>query len=172
MISRSEIRPRPGTSSRTGGFALVLALFIVLVLSGIAVTVANISITQNDQIRLAVKRARVNLAQDAAFQWAVYRLDRYNLDGDATTTQPVCPTDAEGSFFFDESGRYSPDKSGVVRIKILCSTLNFSETGAPNPTRMARLEIEASGSDRLGNRDIMHRRSFAVIGPFPPQAAP
>jgi MSHA biogenesis protein MshP len=66
-------RDRLKTTSGRGGFALVTAIFLLVVLAGLGAAVVNISTMQHTSSALDLQGARAYQAARAGIEWGVYR---------------------------------------------------------------------------------------------------
>lgn len=72
MFHRSESGKR-GTGSRQSGFALVTAIFILVVLAGLGAAMVTISISQHTTVAMDVQSARAYQAARAGIEWGAYQ---------------------------------------------------------------------------------------------------
>ena len=81
-----------------GGFAMILALFLILVITVTSVTVADLMIAQVGPTRLAKKSVRTVDAASAGMQAALGQLRNTATNGGGDLTKLPCsdPTDAGG----------------------------------------------------------------------------
>jgi MSHA biogenesis protein MshP len=66
------MRPRP-VYRRTNGFALVPAIFLIVVLGGLAAFAVRLNVQQQQTVDLAVLGARALAAANAGQEWGAYR---------------------------------------------------------------------------------------------------
>lgn len=85
-------RDRFRTNSSRSGFALVTAIFLLVVLAGLGAAIVNVSTMQHTSSALDVEGARAYQAARAGVEWGVYRqLISASCVG-ATSFVPPAPT--------------------------------------------------------------------------------
>ena len=60
-------------TSAQGGFGLVAALFLILVIAGVIAAMSRLSVTQHSTASLALQQARAYQAARAGLEWGIYR---------------------------------------------------------------------------------------------------
>ena len=77
-------RPFPGRST---GFGLVAALFLMVIVALIILTMARLSTTQHGTVSLAIQQARALQAANAGLEWGIARaLEAGSCDSSASPT--------------------------------------------------------------------------------------
>lgn len=84
---------RPDQSER--GFALVAAMFVMIVIAVAIAAMARLSVTQVGTVNLGLQQARAYQAARAGLEWGVYRITRPFVCGAAA------PTTSDASFVID-----------------------------------------------------------------------
>jgi MSHA biogenesis protein MshP len=107
---------RPDQSER--GFALVAAMFVMIVIAVAIAAMARLSVTQVGTVSLALQQARAYQAARAGLEWGVYRITRPFACGDAppianaasfvidgfTVVVPALTPDVAAGRVFEEEG--------------------------------------------------------------------
>lgn len=70
------MRPTPSLSHGHGGFALPVAIFLLVVLGGLAVFIARISATQHAASALDIQRGRAEQVARSGLEWGLYQVLR------------------------------------------------------------------------------------------------
>jgi len=79
MFLKSDIRAqasgvgRQGPGSRQSGFALVTAIFILVVLAGLGAAMVSISTTQHTTVAMDIQSARAYQAARAGIEWGAFQ---------------------------------------------------------------------------------------------------
>ena len=73
MFLSSDIR-RQATGGGQSGFALVTAIFILVVLAGLGAAMVSISTTQHTTVALDIQSARAQQAARAGIEWGAYQV--------------------------------------------------------------------------------------------------
>lgn len=106
---------RPDPSER--GFALVAAMFVMIVIALVIAAMTRLSITQVSTVNLGLQQARAYQAARAGLEWGVHRVTRpfacghaaptisaasFVIDGFTVTVPALAPDVAEGRVFEEE----------------------------------------------------------------------
>ena len=125
MKSMSTTRPDP---RRPRGFSIVSALFILVVLAGLAAYIVSTSATQHLTLAQDAMNSRALQASRAGIEWATHQVTR------ATAFQANCQavTAAYGSATPERQGFGSGDFPGLegFRVDVECRSQQFSEGAA------------------------------------------
>lgn len=84
---------RPDPSER--GFALVAAMFVMIIIALVIAAMARLSVTQVGTVSLGLQQARAYQAARAGLEWGIHRITRPFACGDAA------PTASAASFVID-----------------------------------------------------------------------
>ena len=99
------------------GFALVAALFVMVIIAVVVATMSRLSVTQNSSLDLAVQQARAYQAARAGLEWGLHQL---MLESNAG----VCPV---GNVSLAGSGLDDFSVS-VACVKLPCATPTCAQT--------------------------------------------
>ncbi len=138
---------------RVRGFTLVAAIFLIVVLAALAVTLANIASTQRQVSTLSIMGARAWAAASSGVEWAVYQA----LNSPATLN---CGNPAGVSFTLG---------GGVLdgfRITVVCVETSGITEGAVGPYSVYSLTVTASRG-AIGDPDYLHRTIQATVSNAP-----
>lgn len=140
----STTRPDPRAA---GGFSIIAALFILVVLAGLGGFILSTSSTQHLTLAQDVLNARARLASRAGVEWAAYHVGRASafrtacqaagasFAGPGPATQVLAPGDLAGlaEFRVDVSCRsQSYDEAGfAIRVYQIVATACTSAAGCP-----------------------------------------
>ncbi len=135
-----QVRP-PG---RQGGFALVAAIFLIVVLSSLGAYMVRISGIQHQTVNVALLGARAFHAARTGIEWGVYQA----LDGNCTTE----------TLNLTEGGL-----NGCV-VDVTCGSTSHTETG--DTYNIFVIDVEARAG-AYGNPDYVSRRIQATLTDAP-----
>lgn len=136
MMSAMTRQPSPIRRAHTRGFAIVSAIFILIVLAALGAFVVNISTNQQIGSALDVQGVRAYQAAKAGIEWGVYRIQStpaYNFSygpppdmvvGKIHPNQRVCPA-ATTSFIPS-----APTLSGFT-VTVTCIATTDGASGGP-----------------------------------------
>ncbi|HEV8078672.1 MAG TPA: hypothetical protein VGP45_09830 [Marinobacter sp.] len=65
------MRPEPKLPGRTQGFALVAAIFLIVIIALVITAMASLSATQHGTVSLSVQQARAYQAARAGLEWGI-----------------------------------------------------------------------------------------------------
>ncbi len=117
------------------GFALIAALFILVLLSGVGSAMLNISAGHQATVSMAVLGSRAYYAARSGAEWAVYE----------ATNGSACPT---GGFSLSQGATAGFD------VVVTCA----SSTHVEGATSRATLQIQSSAEyGNFGDRDYVSR---------------
>jgi len=137
----------------SGGFTLMVAIFLIVVLAALAVTIATLSSTQRQTASLSILGARTYAAAASGMEWAVHQ----------ALTAPVslnCGTPAGASFNL---------AGGVLdgfTITVTCAETAGIVEGATGPYSVYALIVNASRGT-LGSPDYLNRTLQATVSNAP-----
>ena len=136
--------PHARPPGRQRGFALVAAIFLIVVLSSLGVYMVRISGIQHQTVNVALLGARAFHAARTGVEWGVYQA----LDGNCTT-QTLNLTEG-GLDGFD--------------VDVTCSSTSHTETG--DTYNIFVIDVEARAGT-YGTPDYVSRRSHATLTDAP-----
>lgn len=99
------------------GFALVAALFVLVIIAVVVATMSRLSVTQNSSLDLAVQQARAYQAARAGLEWGLHQL---MLESNAG----VCPV---GNVSL-AGGGLDDFSVSVACVKLPCATPTCAQT--------------------------------------------
>lgn len=99
------------------GFSLVAALFLIVVIALVAVTMSRLAVTQNSSFNLALQQARAYQAARAGLEWGLHQLMA------ETNTAGICP---EGNPSMAGSG-LSEFSVSLTCVKLPCATATCAQ---------------------------------------------
>jgi len=138
---------------RSGGFTLVAAIFLIVVLAALAVTIATISSTQRQTASLSILGARAYAAAASGMEWAVHQA----LNAPASLN---CGTPTGTSFMLS---------GGVLdgfTITVTCAESAGIVEGTTGPYSVYALIVKASRGT-LGSPDFLNRTLQATVSNAP-----
>ena len=110
---------------RQGGFSIVAAVFILVVLAGLGGFIVSTSTSQNLSLALDVDNSRVQQAARAGVEWGIYQAVRVPSPG-AFTLACEAASYASPSAVTALSGLPNLD---AFRVEVTCGSQLFSEGG-------------------------------------------
>ena len=126
---------------RQRGFALVVAIFLLVVLASLGVYIVKISGVQHQTVNIALLGARAFEAARAGIEWGAFQA----LDSGACTTSTLSLTEG-GLDGFD--------------VDVTCTTSSHTELG--NAYNLYLIEVEARAG-AYGTPDYVSRRMQATV---------
>lgn len=141
-------------SKRFAGFALPSAIFLLVILAGLAAFLVNISMTQSVTSTQDVQGARAYHAARAGIEWGLYQvLDPLNTTvvppGDAAW--PAMPACVAGNLAIEG-----------FNVAVQCSASDYSEAGQNRRLRVYRLVATAT-SGVVGTSAYVEREVTATV---------
>ncbi len=130
---------------RQRGFALVVAIFLLVVLASLGLFIVKVSGVQHQTVNVALLGARAFEAARAGIEWGIYRA----IDADACTTTTLNLTEG-GLAGFD--------------VDVTCTSTSHTETG--NTYNLYVINVEARAGT-YGNPDYVSRRMRATVTDAP-----
>lgn len=128
---KSMSTTRPELPRRQAGFALVAAVFILVVLAGLAGYLVSTSATQNLTLAQGAMNARAALAARAGIEWAAYQVTRtvppaFKTACDAVGyNAAVAPVPATQVFAAGDLAGL-----GEFQVDITCRSQSYAEAGS------------------------------------------
>jgi MSHA biogenesis protein MshP len=113
------------TPSRCQGFALMLAVFLIVTLAAVAVYVLTISTTQTEASAQEEKAARAYQAARTGLEWAAYQVLRSNADCATLHNQTLVLQQGLAGY----------------RVSVLCTSSSENE----GPTALQVFQVTATG---------------------------
>ncbi len=130
---------------RQRGFALVVAIFLIVVLSSLAMYIVRISGMQHQTVNVTLLGARAFQAARVGVEWGAFQA----LDSAACTTTTLTLTEG-GLDGFD--------------VEVTCTSSSHTETG--NTYNVFAIDVEARAGV-YGNPDYVSRRMQATLTDAP-----
>lgn len=122
---------RPNSSflqGRQGGFGLVAAMFVIIVIAGAVAAMARMSATQSATSSMAIQQARAYQAARAGIEWGIHRAmagescsDNFMLEGFTVVVQ--CDSGAAVSL---------PEEGRSPRFVSLQASAQYASPGTPD----------------------------------------
>lgn len=137
------------------GFALVAALFVMVVIAAVVATMSRLSVTQNTSLDLAVQQVRAYQAARAGLEWGLHQLLlESNVAG-------VCP---QGSVSMAGSG-LADFSVNLACIKLPCTTATCAQsyTEGSRTFNLYRLTATASNGSPDSRVDYAWRRLEVTV---------
>lgn len=134
------MRPDP----RQRGFALVAAMFLIVVIALVIATMARLSSVQHGTNSLAIQQARAYQAARAGLEWGVARAADVGL----------CSSDGRPSLAGGNLAAFS------VSVRCVAGS-HLDETGAS--VQVFRITSEAENGTPSSRNDYAFRRLYAVV---------
>ena len=139
---------------RFRGFALPSAIFLLVILAGLAAFLVNISMTQHATSAQDVQGARAYQAARAGIEWGLYRvLDPLNATvvapGDAAW--PKLPGCATGTLAIEG-----------FTVAVDCAAFSYAEAGSSRQIRVYRLTATASAG-AVGTAGFVERQVEVTV---------
>ncbi len=128
--------------SRQQGFALVAAMFLIVVIALVIATMARLSSVQHGTNSLAIQQARAYQAARAGLEWGVARA----VAGHCAGGNPSLAGSSLAAFTVSVNCVVAshPDESGV-------------------PVQIFRITVEAESGSPASSPDYAFRRVYAVV---------
>ncbi len=130
---------------RQRGFALVVAIFLLVVLASLGLFIVKVSGVQHQTVNIALLGARAFEAARAGIEWGAYRA----IEDDVCTTTTLNLTEG-GLAGFD--------------VDVTCTSSSHTETG--NTYNLYVIDVEARAGT-YGNPDYVSRRMQATLTDAP-----
>ena len=140
---------RQASGIRQNGFALVTAIFILVVFAGLGAAMVTISTSQHTTVAMDIQSARAYQAARAGIEWGVYQSLQTPLP--AGFTCPVLPAAAASYAMAPLTG---------FTTTVTCSSTTHSE-GANTVTMFALTSTATYGS--VGTSDYVARQLQARV---------
>jgi len=138
------------------GFALVAALFVMVVIALVIMMMSRLSVTQNASLDLGIQQARAYQAARAGLEWGLYQLLREdNVAG-------ICPEN--DSISLAGSG-LSDFTVSLACVKLPCGTKNCTEDYVDGllPFNLYRLTATASNGNPAERADYAWRQLEVTV---------
>jgi len=148
MTARSNIG-REATGIRQSGFALVTAIFILVVLAGLGAAMVNISTSQHTTLAMDIQSARSYQAARAGIEWGAYQSLQTPLP--AGFTCPLLPAVAAS---------YAMSPLTGFATTVTCSSTTHNE-GANTVTMFVLTSTATYGA--VGTSDYVERQLQARV---------
>lgn len=122
--------------SREGGFGLVAAMFLIIVVAAVIATMARLAVTQNATTSLAIQQARAYQAARAGLEYGIARVlaaptpncSNFSLDGFTIAVSCEQPPGPPGPVLEEEG------KSSATIFYTIEATATFATPASPDYT--------------------------------------
>lgn len=137
------------------GFALVAALFVMVIIAVVVVTMSRLSVTQNTSLDLAIQQARAYHAARAGLEWGLHQL---MADSNTTGTCPAGNVSLAGSGLSEFS-------VSLTCVKLPCATATCAQsyTEGIRTFNLYRLTATASNGSPDSRVDYAWRRLEVTV---------
>ena len=138
------------------GFALVAALFVMVIIALVIMMMSRLSVTQNAGLDLGIQQARAYQAARAGLEWGLYQLLREdNLAG-------TCP---ESSSISMAGSGLTDFRVSLDCVKLPCSTVSCTQdyTDGLLPFNLYRLTATASNGNPAERADYAWRQLEVTV---------
>ncbi|MCM2319751.1 MAG: hypothetical protein NDI93_10540 [Pseudomonas sp.] len=137
------------------GFALVAALFVMVIIAVVVATMSRLSVTQNTSLDLAIQQARAYHAARAGLEWGLHQLMA------ESNTTGICPV---GSLSLAGSG-LSEFSVSLTCVKLPCATATCvtSYTEGIRTFNLYRLTATADNGSPDSRVDYAWRRLEVMV---------
>jgi len=128
---------------RASGFGLVAALFLIIVVTLLVITMARLSTVQHGSTSLAIQQARAYQAARAGLEWGISQAVQSSL----------CA-----------AGTPSMTGTGLAEfsVSVSCESAGYSDNEG-NPVQIFRFTAEAQNGTPGGRPDYAYRRLTATV---------
>ncbi len=140
MYLKSDIRDqatgvgRQGGGSRQSGFALVTAIFILVVLAGLGAAMVSISTSQHTTVAMDVQSVRAYQAARAGIEWGAYQVLKVaNTCPTSPATLTFAGTPLAGFTTITLCESSTHDEAGVASTRYtFTATATYASPGTPD----------------------------------------
>lgn len=138
------------------GFALVAALFVMVIIALVIMMMSRLSVTQNASLDLGIQQARAYQAARAGLEWGLHQL---MLESNVTG---ACPASASVSMAGSGLSDFSVS---LVCVKLPCSTASCTQdyTDGLLPFNLYRLTATASNGGPDSRADYAWRQLEVTV---------
>jgi MSHA biogenesis protein MshP len=147
------MRPEPRLPRRAQGFALVAAIFVMVIIALVVTAMARLSITQHGTVSLSIQQARAYQAARAGLEWGISRALNNDVDnaGDCPSgNTPAGRPNLLGS------------NLGEFTLEVTWCSASYTDN-AGSPVQILRFYATAQNGS-LGSRpDYAYRQLTATI---------
>lgn len=128
---------------RASGFGLVAALFLIIVVTLLVITMARLSTVQHGSTSLAIQQARAYQAARAGLEWGISQAVQSNL----------CA-----------AGTPSMNGTGLAEfsVSVSCNSASYTDNEG-NPVQIFRFTAEAQNGTPGGRPDYAYRQLTATV---------
>jgi MSHA biogenesis protein MshP len=145
------------SKSPESGFTLITAIFLLVVVAGLVVYMANSRVVQQTTLLYGVQGARAMQAARSGIEWGIYQ---HQALGNACTVLPAAPTSTTITFPGDPALQN-------FRVAVQCSQSTHIEGGA-TPIITYQLTAIAESGSYADELDYVQRRIQASVSIDPP----
>ncbi len=128
---------------RASGFGLVAALFLIIVVTLLVVTMARLSTVQHGSTSLAIQQARAYQAARAGLEWGISQAVQSNLCAAGTPSMT-------GTGLAESS------------VSVSCNSASYTDNEG-NPVQISLVAVAAQNRTPGGRPDYAYRRLSAVV---------
>lgn len=134
--------------TRQTGFTLIAAIFLLVVVAGLVVYMANIRTVQQTTLVYGVQGARAFQAARSGIEWGIYQVLVAGPGCPAAPPNPANPFDVEG-----------------FQVTVTCNQSTHIEAGISVPVYQLRARAESGVFPSL---DYVQRKILSTVSPAPP----
>ncbi|PFG10184.1 hypothetical protein [Marinobacter sp. LV10MA510-1] len=138
------MRPEPRLPRRAQGFALVAAIFVMVIIALVVTAMARLSITQHGTVSLSIQQARAYQAARAGLEWGISR-----AVGGECQAGPVA-VDLRNS-----------NLAEFTNVQVTCVPMLYDENGVD--VNIYQLIVTAQNGSPGSRSDYAYRRLTATI---------
>jgi MSHA biogenesis protein MshP len=136
---------RPPAHRQTG-FALVAAMFVIIIIAMVVLTMMRLAGNQHGSNSLAIQQARAYQAARAGLEWGITQVT-------PTAGAPSCAGNAAVNLAGSNLSEFT--------VLVTCSVSNYTDNGAP--VNIYRLTATAQNGAPGSRPDMAFRRLTAVV---------
>jgi len=137
------MRPEPHFPSRAQGFALVAAIFVMVIIALVVTAMARLSITQHGTVSLSIQQARAYQAARAGLEWGI---SQSVISADCTAGNPSLHDSNLGEF----------------NLVVTCNRTDYTDN-AGLPVHILRFVATAENGSPGSRPDYAYRQLTATI---------
>ena len=154
------MRPEPRLPRRAQGFALVAAIFVMVIIALVVTAMARLSITQHGTVSLSIQQARAYQAARAGLEWGISR-----AVNESEFPSSVCPSDNSDPL---ESStpqgllNLAGSNLGEFTLKVTWCSASYTDN-AGLPVQILRFVATAQNGSPGSRSDYAYRRLTSTI---------
>lgn len=147
------------------GFAIVSAIFILVVLAALGAFAVSVSSTQHLTFAQDLQGARAYQAAQAGMEWGIAQVANNGAGYACSTgcTMTDCATPTPGSANSTLAALPGHLAGFTVRVECRCTPYCEGPRTAANPVRIHTLTVTATQGTAVGNIDYIERQLTATV---------